>query len=395
MIIHPKFFAAKPQKIQVLKVMAFSLLFAFNLTACKGNKEAAPVAPVVVDPSVVEITPQLQQQLKLAAVGKVDMREILRVSGSIQVDEQRVARLGASVTGRINDIDAVLGQHVKQGQVLATLNSTELAQNQLSYIKALQQISLHTKAVERAKLLLEADVISAAELQRREAELAAAQAELYAARDQLLVLGMSEQAIKQLTNSGQMRSFSSVTARLDGTVISRKVNLGQVVQPAEELFIVADLSHVWAVAEVPEQQIELIQKGEDVKIEIPALGGKQMTGKLIYLGDVVNPQTRTVTVRTDIQNAEGSIKPDMLISMLVQSKTVPRLAVPLQAIVRENDKDHVFVQIAPNKYRLREVALGAEYEGMTAVIRGVDEGEVVVGEGAFHLNNERKRKELE
>lgn len=391
MMIHRIFFAAKPQ----LKVMVLSMLFAFNLTACKPNKEEAPVAPVAVDPNIVEITPQLQQQIKLATVGNVDMRETLRVSGSIQVDEQRVARLGASVTGRINDIDAVLGQHVKQGQVLATLNSTELAQNQLSYIKALQQISLQTKAVERARLLLESDVISAAELQRREAELASAQAELYAARDQLLVLGMSEQAIKQLTNSGQMRSFSSVTARLNGTVISRKVNLGQVVQPAEELFIVADLSHVWAVAEVPEQQIELIQEGEDVKIEIPALGGKQMTGKLIYLGDVVNPQTRTVTVRTDIENSGGSIKPDMLISMLVQSKPKPHLAVPLQAIVRENDKDHVFVQVSANKYRLREVVLGVEYDGVVAVNRGVDEGEIVVGEGAFHLNNERKRKELE
>lgn len=395
MIIYPTFFATKAQKIQVLKVMVLSLLLTFNLTACKPNKEVLPLAPAVVDPNLVEINPQLQRQLKLVTVDKVDMRETLRVSGSIQVDEQRVARLGASVTGRINDIDAVLGQQVKQGQVLATLNSTELAQNQLSYIKALQQISLHTKAVERARLLLEADVISTAELQRREAELASAQAELYAARDQLLVLGMSEQAIKQLTNSGQMRSFSSVTARLNGTVISRKVNLGQVVQPAEELFIVADLSHVWAVAEVPEQQIELIQKGEDVQIEIPALGGKQITGKLIYLGDVVNPQTRTVTVRTDIQNAGGSIKPDMLISMLVQSKPMPHLAVPLQAIVRENDKDHVFLQIAPNKYRLREVVLGAEYEGMVAVTRGIEEGEVVVGDGAFHLNNERKRKELE
>lgn len=395
MMIHPTLFAAKPQTTQLLNVILLSLLLTFNLTACKSDKEEAPVAPVAVDPNIVEITPQLQQQIKVAAVGNVDIRETLRVSGSVQVDEQRVARLGASVTGRINDIDAVLGQRVKQGQVLATLNSTELAQNQLSYIKALQQISLQTKAVERARLLLESDVISAAELQRREAELASAQAELYAARDQLLVLGMSEQAIKQLTNSGQMRSFSSVTARLNGTVISRKVNLGQVVQPAEELFIVADLSHVWAVAEVPEQQIELIQQGEDVKIEIPALGGKQMTGKLIYVGDVVNPETRTVTVRTDIENTGGSIKPDMLISMLVQSKPKPHLAVPLQAIVRENDKDHIFVQIAPNKYRLREVVLGVEYDGMVAVNRGVDEGETVVSEGAFHLNNERKRKELE
>ncbi|MGZ8251574.1 MAG: efflux RND transporter periplasmic adaptor subunit [Methylophilaceae bacterium] len=396
MAVHSMFFATTtPQKIRALKVVALSVLVALSLAGCKAKEEAAPAATEVVDPNVVEITPQLQQQIKLATVSKSNIREILRVPGSIQVDEQRVARLGASVTGRIHDIDAVLGQHVKQGQVLATLNSTELAQNQLSYIKALQQISLQTKAVERARLLLESDVISAAELQRREAELAAAQADLFAARDQLLVLGMSEQAIRQLTNSGQMRSFSSVVARVSGTVISRKVNLGQVVQPAEELFIVADLSHVWAVAEVPEQQIELIQEGEEVNIEIPALGDRQITGKLIYVGDVVNPQTRTVTVRTDIENINGAIKPDMLVSMLVQSKPTPKVAIPMQGIVRENDKDHVFVQIAPNKYRLREVVLGTQYDGLVAVTSGVVEGEIVVSEGAFHLNNERKRKELE
>ncbi|HSH74047.1 MAG TPA: efflux RND transporter periplasmic adaptor subunit [Methylophilaceae bacterium] len=396
MAVHSMFFATTtPRQTSLLQAFVLSTLLVLSLAGCKAKEEAAPAATEAVDPNVVEITPQLQEQVKLATVGMQDIREILRVPGSIQVDEQRVARLGASVTGRIHDIDAVLGQHVKQGQVLATLNSTELAQNQLSYIKALQQISLQTKAVERARLLLESDVISAAELQRREAELAAARADLFAARDQLLVLGMSESAIKQLTNTGQMRSFSSVISRVSGTVISRKVNLGQVVQPAEELFIVADLSHVWAVAEVPEQQIELIQEGEEVNIEIPALGDKEITGKLIYVGDVVNPQTRTVTVRTDIDNTSGAIKPDMLVSMLVQSKPTPRVSIPVQGIVRENDKNHVFVKIAPNKYRLREVVLGTQYDGLAAVISGVDEGEVVVSEGAFHLNNERKRKELE
>lgn len=396
MAVHSMFYATTtPRHVSLIKSFVLSLLFVMTLAGCKAKEETAAATAEPVDPNVVELTPQLQEQVKVATVGMQDIREILRVPGSIQVDEQRVARLGASVTGRIHDIDAVLGQHVKQGQVLATLNSTELAQNQLSYIKALQQISLQTKAVERARLLLESDVISAAEVQRREAELAAAQADLFAARDQLLVLGMSEAAIKKLTNSGQMRSFSSVVARVSGTVISRKVNLGQVVQPAEELFIVADLSHVWAVAEVPEQQIELIQEDEEVNIEIPALGDKEIKGRLIYVGDVVNPQTRTVTVRTDLANVNGDIKPDMLVSMLVQSKPSPKLAIPVQGVVRENDKNHVFVQIAPNKYRLREVVLGTQYEGMVAVTSGIEEGDVVVSEGAFHLNNERKRKELE
>ena len=86
---------------------------------------------------------------------------------------------------------------------------------------------------------------------------------------------------------------------------------------------------------------------------------------------------------------------DMLVSMLVQSRPISKLSVPVKSIVREEDKDHVFVQIAPNKYRLREVTVGDDYQGMVAIVNGVEPGEIVVSEGAFHLNNERKRKELE
>ncbi|WP_137719141.1 efflux RND transporter periplasmic adaptor subunit [Methylobacillus flagellatus] len=384
---------AVPQSLFKPQALIVASLLALLLSGCK--EEAAPVEAEPVDPNVVELTNQLKSTAKVVTVGKSEIREVLRIPGSIQVDEQRVARVGATVTGRITDIDVVLGQDVKQGQLLATLNSTELAQNQLTYIKSMQQIGLQTKAVERARLLLEADVIGAAELQRREAELSAAQADLNAARDQLMILGMSEKAIQQLAQSNTIRSYSNVTSRVAGTVISRKVNLGQVVQPAEELFIVADLSHVWAVAEVPEQQIDLIQEDEEVSIEIPALGNNKITGKLIYVGDVVNPQTRTVTVRTDLTNSESSIKPDMLVSMIVMGKPTPRLSVPVQAIVREEDRDHVYVQVSPNKFRLREVVLGTEYEGFVSVVSGLSEGETIVGEGAFHVNNERKRKELE
>jgi cobalt-zinc-cadmium efflux system membrane fusion protein len=382
---------ALPSKNLFLALFIASTL----LVGCNAKKEEAPVVAEVIDPNIVEISGQLASQIKLHTVGNIEMRGTLRVPGTVQVDEQRMARIGASVTGRIKDIEATLGQNVKNGQVLATLNSTELAQNQLVYIKAAQQIGLQSKAVERAQLLQEADVIGAAELQRREAELSAAQAELNAARDQLQVLGMSESAIDKLTQTGQIRSYSNVVSRISGTVISRKVNLGQVVQPAEELFIIADLSRVWVVAEVPEQQVELIKIDEEVVIEIPALGNKQYKAKLIYEGDVVNPETRTVTVRSDLANEDREIKPDMLVSMLIQSQPEPKLALPLQSIVRENDTTYVYVQLAPNKFRLREVELGPEYEGMVTILNGVSKEEIVVADGAFHVNNERKRKELE
>lgn len=368
-------------------------LLALSLMAC-GSKQETQTAKVN-DPNIVELPAEMAKGITVMKVGDAEIRDLLRIPGSIQVDEQRIARIGAPVTGRISDIDVVLGQHVKRGQVLATVNSTELAQNQLAYIKALQQISLQSKAVDRAKALLDADVIAPAELQKRESELSGAKADLIAARNQLMVLGMSQANIDKLSRSAQMDTFSNINARIAGTVISRKINLGQVVQPADELFVVADLSTVWAVAEVPEHQIDLIEKGQEVDIEIPAIYEKPIKGKLIFVGDVVNPETRTVTVRSEILNNKQDIKPDMLVSMLVLSKPTKKLSVPAQAIVRENDKNYVFVQIAPNKYRLREVTTDEEYQGNVAVISGLSAGETIIVEGAFHVNNERKRKELE
>lgn len=381
------------KKSRMKRFIALSLVFA--LVACKGANDEPQAKKQEVDPNIVELSADLQKKVTLMKVGLADIREVLRIPGSIQVDEQRMARIGAPVTGRITEIDAQLGQHVKQGQALATLNSTELAQNQLAYIKALQQIDLQTKAVDRARVLLEADVISKAELQRRESELSAAQADLNAAADQLEVLGMSPQGIARLSKSSKMHSFSTVTARISGTVITRKINLGQVVQPADELFVVADLSKVYAVAEVPERQIDLIEKGQEVDILIPSINDKPIKGKLIYVSDIVNPETRTVMVRSEISNADREIKPDMLVSMLVQSKPISKLSVPVKSIVRQNDKNYVFVQISPNKYRLREVDVGDDFNGMVAIVSGVEEGETIVIDGAFHVNNERKRKELE
>jgi membrane fusion protein, heavy metal efflux system len=364
------------------------------MTACKEAEQVVS-ENVEADPDVVVLTPALEKVISLYTLEMTETRENMRVPGTIKLDEQRVARIGASVTGRLKEIDAALGDDVKSGQVLATLNSTELAQNQLAYVKAAQQIALQGKAVERARQLLEADVIGHAELQRRESELQAVQAEHNAARDQLIVLGMSERAIQELETTGQIRSFSHVVSRIAGTVISRKVNLGQVVQPADELFIVADLSQVWVDAEVPEQQIDLVELGEDVQVEIPALGQRQYSAKLIYEAAVVNPQTRTVTVRSVIDNHDREIKPDMLVSMLLKSRPVPRLTIPVQSIIRENDKSYVFVQFAPDRVRLRQVELEQELEGRSVVSAGLSVGEVIISDGAFHVNNQRLSKELE
>jgi membrane fusion protein, heavy metal efflux system len=368
-------------------------LASISLVGCSKKQEAAKEA--AKDPLEIIITPIIQGQIKIAKADKAEISEAVNVPGRIEVQQNRLAKIGSPVTGRVSDIQVSLGQIVKSGQILAKVNSVELTQTQLIFIKAKQQIGLKTKAVVRAKLLFEADVISKAEMQRIEAELDSVTAEFDATEDQLEILGMTKAAIQKLSNSSTVNSYSDVTSRIAGIVISKHVNIGQVVQPADELFSVADLNHLWAVAEVPEQQAAFIQKDQEVTIDIPALEDKRVKGKIIYVGDIVNPETRTVLIRTEIDNSNQMLKPDMLITVTVQSKKVSKLAVSLAAVVRENDRSYVFAQTGPNKFRLREIEVGSRDGNMVSILSGIAIGETIVVDGAFHLNNERKKKELE
>jgi len=370
------------------------LLMSALLVGCQ-KKQEAPVLAAADDPSIVNVTPELLKRLTISAVGAGEIAEIVRVPARVEVDEQRVARIGAAVTGRLTEIRAEMGQRVRRGDVLATLHSAELSSSQLAYLKAVSQEGLQLRAVTRAKLLFESDVISSAELQKRESELLQAQAERQTSHDQLKVLGMIDADINKLTETRSVHSLSSVIATLDGAVIERKVTQGQVVQPADALFTIADLSHVWLVAEIPEQQAGLVRTGGVTEAEISALVDQEIKGKLIFVSDTVKPDTRTVTVRMDVENADRLIKPGMLASMLIRGAPHKRVMLPVVAVVREENRDYVFVQLDAHRFQLRQIKLGPESNGVAPVLEGLLEGEKIVTEGAFHLNNERRRKELE
>ncbi len=375
-----------------IKKTIFIFLSSALLISCSKSNNAPEVKKL--DPLEIAITPEIQKQIKTEVVGNQDISETLMIPGRLEAQNLRLAKIGSPINGRVSDIFNGLGDVVKKGQVLARVNSIELTQNQLTLIKATQLIGLKTKAVERAKLLFEADVISKAEMQRIEAELEAVKADSRASKDQLEILGMSSKAIEKLESSGQVNSYGDVISRTNGTIITKMINLGQIVQPEDVLFSVADLSKLWGVAEIPEQQVAFVQKDQDVTIEVPALN-KKIQGKIVYEGDIVNPETRTVMVRTEIDNADLKLKPDMLISMFIQSKKVSKLAVPASAVVRENDRNYIFVQNNPNTFRLREIELGHKDGQLINVLSGVSQGETIVSDGAFHLNSERKKKELE
>ncbi|MCX7102666.1 MAG: efflux RND transporter periplasmic adaptor subunit [Methylobacter sp.] len=344
---------------------------------------------------VIKATSTLMKRVKVIAIGEDQVHDSFRLPARIDLDQQHVARIGATVTGRIIETEAILGQEVRKGEQIATLNSTELGLAQSAYLKASSQVNLRRLAVSRAKRLLASDVIAAAELQEREGVLTEADVDLRTATDQLRAFGMSDSDLARLSKERKIHSILPITASIQGTIVERKVTVGQVVQPADALFTVANLSHVWVVAELPEQQASWAHKGDEAEVTIAALPETALSGRIIYVADMVDPDTRTVTVRMELPNAQRNLKPHMLANLLIRKQGIQELILPDSAVLRVNDSDHVFVETGPEEFQLRPVKLGIRYGDVRRVLEGLKQGDKVVVEGGFHLNSERQRKELE
>jgi cobalt-zinc-cadmium efflux system membrane fusion protein len=343
----------------------------------------------------VQITPELKARITIELVEMTQYSDALRLPGRVALDEHRVARIGPSISGRVAEIRAFVGRDVRKGDVLALLNSNELSNAQANYLKAKTQVGLQKLTVQRARRLFSEGIISEATLKEREAGLSEAEVELRALADQLSVMGMSQPAIQTLTSGGQINSMTPVTATLSGTVIERKISVGQIAEISDELFTVADLSQVWVAAEAPEQDAHVIQVGSRVEVNIPALPKQRFMGKIVYIADTVKPETRTVTVRMEVDNPQRKIKPEMLADMIINRSSEKVLTIPAEAVLRDADRDHVFIEVAKDRFELRPVTLDLDQDGRRRVLAGLSVGDRIVVDGAFHLNNVRNLKELE
>lgn len=379
----------------ILTTSAIALILLFIIVP---DKHKLQDDQSVYDPDIIHLTSDPTDPdnpiwaVDVKPVEVMPFSETLRVSGKVDFDEHRVARIGATVTGRVTEILAMPGQEVDQGTVLARINSTELGQAQLAYLKARAANELAARAYDRAKILYKEDVIAKADLQRRQSEAETTAAERRAMADQLRVLGMLPEQIDGLGKTGTVNSISAVTSSVAGTVVERKIVLGQVVQPADALFTVADLSEVWVTAQVPEQEASLLAVGQPMQIEIPALAHQKFAGQLVYVGELVSNETRTVPARTVLTNPDRTIKPGMLATLLISGKPVEMPVIPAAAVVREDGYDHVFISLGDNQYKLTVVKLGPESNGVRPVLSGLEPGTLIVTQQAYHLNTERKKR---
>ncbi|WP_047497197.1 efflux RND transporter periplasmic adaptor subunit [Terriglobus sp. TAA 43] len=377
-------------KARFLKYQMMCLCSLVLLAGCKQKVEEKSSAQQQ-DPNIVTVGPGLANNLKVGTAQIADLKGTLQVAAHVETDARRIARVGSPVAGRILRLIVFEGQKVNAGATLATLHSTELSDAQMQLIKAESQQGLAAAGVARAEQLVAADVIGRAELERRRAEQLQAATEVAAYGTQLRGLGMTEGQIHQLETNRRLSADYPIVSPRSGTVLKRDVTVGQVVQPADPAFTIADLSSVWIVANVPEEEGAALQQGLEVTVRIPASPTDEIHGRLSYVSPIVDPNTRTIAVRMDVANTGGALKPDQLASMSFVGKSQRQLTVPNTAVVREEDKDHVFVRIGKGRYILREVVLGVEENDRRAVVSGITEADSLVLDGAFHLNNQRKQ----
>lgn len=336
--------------------------------------------------------------LVVQPVVRSDFRTHRDFPAIVQPNQRNMAEITTLVRGRVVEVYADLGQEVKANAPLAILYSSELGLAQSAYLKAKAKLHVAEQAFNRAEFLLQEQVIGEAELQRRQAELLSAQAEGNESHDRLKLLGMNDEEFRRLERSRQIRSVVPIVAPFGGRIIGRKLTRGEVVETTENLFVIADLSEVWVLANIPEKDIPFVHSvhasgGTQVDIRINAYPKEVFKGTITYVADVLDPITRTMQLRIELPNKDGRLKPEMFSSIRLFSESQPdRLAVPEAALQRDQGRTFVFVQRGAGEYEMREVQIGESNGTLTSILGGLNEGEPVVTHGAFVLKSELLKK---
>jgi cobalt-zinc-cadmium efflux system membrane fusion protein len=235
-----------------------------------------------------------------------------------------------------------------------------------------------------------------AELQRREAAMKTVRAELRETKNRLELLGVPREEINRLDRELTIKADVPIRAPFDGRVIMRNLTRGEVVETDQKLFTVADLSDVWVIANVPEKDVAFIRKDQTVEMVAAAYPHALFTGTVTYVGDVLDPATRTMRVRITALNPDRLLKPEMFaLVRIYAAQASDALAVPLAAIQTSSAGKIVFVQRAEGEFDVRPVRVGEEYGDMVVILDGVREGEQVVAGGSFALKSEMERHKIE
>jgi cobalt-zinc-cadmium efflux system membrane fusion protein len=377
------------RRLLPLVVAVAALAIAWRLYS--GTQQAAP--PTDAKPATGTFRPTQDQwaALKVAEVQALPFRTMLVADGNIAFNDDALTPVFSPYSGRVLHLAAKLGDVVRKGAPLMTVEATEFVQGQSDVATAKANVELARATEKRQHDLFDAGAAALKDWRQAQADLASAQAASAAARGRLRILGKNEADIDAIENGAPPGTAAVVTAPISGSVTQRQVGLGQYITSASAgaanpQFTIGDLTTVWLVANVREGDAPALRVGQPVEVGVLALPGKTFSAKIAWIGAAVDPATHRLPVRAEVQNREGLLKPMMFARFSVAtSEADTRPAVPQNAIVYEGERTRLFV-VADNAVTIRNVQVGRRQGDMIEIVDGLRAGEKVVTAGTLFVD---------
>ncbi len=397
--------------------LAWALPLVLAWSCSQNPPEAASPPPTepasaaaVAEPGIVQMAPSAARaagvRTEVVEVSKAANR--LEVAARITLDEDRTARVGSFVEGVVVECCKPLGAYVRKGEVLASVHSHSTHEVVAEYVTARaelhgreSELEYARQTHERARRLFELkagplQAVQQAAAQERTAEtaVAAAQASLERASAHLDFFGLDPDAVENPAQGEE--PYIDIRAPASGVVVERGVKLGDVVTPSTEMYVLSDLSRVWAIAQVPEQELGSVRAGMAVEVRTRAFPDRVFPGRVVLVSSELDPETLTVQARCSAPNPGGVLKTGMYAEVVLESKAAREaLRVPSEAVQRLEEAPIVFVSVAADRFAIRPVQLGARAGGEVEILEGLRAGERVAVSGAFVLKSQYLRSELE
>jgi len=356
--------------------MRFIGILVLLLACAAGCGHHDAVEPSAAAAAERALTPAQLGFLKFAPVAEMEEGDVADLSGTIEFDEERTARLAAPVAGRVAELLVRVGDRVDADSPLVAIDSPDVKSAQADYVRAESDARLTKKGADRAERLHAVAAIAEKDYQQAQEDARKAAAELDRARAQLerLHLRPGESATRYL-----------LRAPFAGTVVERRAAVGMETgaDSGEPLVIVSDLSRVRVNLRLPERQLGLVQAGQPIGVRVDAYA-EDFPGTVAAIGDVIEDATRTIPVRCAVPNPNHLLKPAMFARVTLKAPPGRRLLVlPASALVSDGRQFEVLVRGSDGRLERRHVDVGAEVGNNVQVLGGVRAGEEIVSEGAL------------
>lgn len=338
---------------------------------------------------VVELSDDEKKAIEIETVtaSYKPLRSQLQAMGKVLAHPLRKAIVSYAFSARISQIHVRIGDWVKAGQKLVTLQSEEVGTAKSEFYKAMADYELAKVSSEREKRLHDRGVGARKNFLAAEAELKVAEVNLNTAEKKLHVLGFTEEQVKTISETHQINPVITLFAPIRGKIIENKAILGAMVDQETEILTILDPTVLCIDAEIYEKDIAKIRIGQEVEISVPAYSAEIFVGKIRYISDVLNEETRAITVRTEVENKSYKLKPGMFADIKIildnQSKA---LVLPNEAILDDKEYKIVFLEIN-KKYFPQVVEIGTKENNLIEILSGVKEGDKVVTKGNFQLKS--------